>query len=160
DGCAYLVMEFVDGESLEDLLLRESRLELIRAINIVNQVASALAAAHDRKIVHRDLKPENVLLTRRPGRREVIRRSGENADGSPRYTVEKEQSYDFVKVVDFGIAKLMAPEDAAMAGTDGQLLGTPEFIAPEAVRGHEVDHRADIYALGVVFYLTLTGDVP
>jgi serine/threonine protein kinase len=160
DGCAYLVMEFVDGESLEDLLLREVKLELIRAINIINQIASALAAAHDRQIVHRDLKPENVLLTKRPGRREVVRRAGDKPDGSPRYVVEKEPSWDFVKVVDFGIAKLMAPEDAAMSGAEGQLLGTPEFIAPEAVKGLEVDHRADIYALGVVFYLVLTGEVP
>jgi serine/threonine-protein kinase len=160
DGCAYLVMEFVDGESLEDLLLREVKLELIRAINIVNQIASALAAAHDRQIVHRDLKPENILLTKRPGRREVVRRAGQKPDGSPRYVVEKEPSWDYVKVVDFGIAKLMAPEDAALSGGEGQLLGTPEFIAPEAVKGHDVDHRADIYALGVVFYLALTGEVP
>jgi serine/threonine-protein kinase len=160
DGCAYLVMEYVEGESLEDLLLREERLELIRAINIMNQVASALAAAHDRQIVHRDLKPENLLLTRRPGRREVVRRAGEGSDGSPKYVIEKEQSWDFVKVVDFGIAKLMAPEDQALGTSEGQLLGTPEFIAPEAVKGQEVDHRADIYALGVVFYLMLTGEVP
>ncbi len=160
DGCAYLVMEYVDGESLEDLLLREVKLELIRAINIVNQIASALAAAHDRKIVHRDLKPENILLTKRPGRREVVRRAGQKPDGTPRYVIEKEPSWDYVKVVDFGIAKLMAPEDAALSGGEGQLLGTPEFIAPEAVKGQDVDHRADIYALGIVFYLMLTGEVP
>src|SRR5688572_26847026 len=163
DGGVYFVMEFLEGQSLEDLIERESPVPLHRAINIVNQIASALAAAHEKKIVHRDLKPENVMLTTRPGRRETIRAAGKDASGSQKFVVERAGTYDFVKVLDFGIAKVAEPEPAHLAEGStvaGTIFGTPEYMSPEAARGQLVDSRADIYSLGVIFYDMLTGHVP
>jgi eukaryotic-like serine/threonine-protein kinase len=153
----FFVMEFLQGQSLEDLLEKEAPLALHRAINIVNQLASALAAAHEKQIVHRDLKPENVMLTKRPGRRDLI-----VSQGDGRFVVEKEEDYDFVKILDFGIAKVHEPDTVGngrqtMAGT---IFGTPEYMSPEAARGVAVDHRADIYSLGIIFYDMVTGRVP
>jgi eukaryotic-like serine/threonine-protein kinase len=163
DGGVYFVMEFLDGQSLEDLIERESPVSLHRAINIVNQIASALAAAHEKKIVHRDLKPENVMLTTRPGRRETIRAAGIDASGSQKFVVEREGTYDFVKVLDFGIAKVVEPETAQVSESNtvaGTIFGTPEYMSPEAAKGQLVDARADVYSLGVIFYDMLTGHVP
>ena len=154
DGIYYLLMEYVDGVSLGQLL-RSSRVSPREALAIVPQICDALQYAHDQGIVHRDIKPENILLDRR-GR---------------------------VKVADFGLAKLVeanAPltpslspsEGERVAGrpgegktpvlTDaGKVMGTPAYMAPEQVEHPgEVDHRADIYALGVVFYQMLTGELP
>jgi serine/threonine-protein kinase len=155
-GEIYLAMELLDGRSLEDLLDREAPLRLHRAINIVHQIASALAAAHDKGIVHADLKPANVMLIPRPGRREIIRAAGVAPDGQPRFVVEKEGAFDFVKVLDFGIANIQE------LGADGptHVFGTPEYMSPEAARGDTLDARSDIYALGVLFYEMLTGRVP
>jgi serine/threonine-protein kinase len=161
-GGYFFTMEWLDGRSLEDVIEKESPLELHRAINIVNQMCSALAAAHDKGIVHRDLKPENVMLIRRPGRRDLIRLSPEG-----QYVVEKEGDFDFVKVLDFGIAKVQENEPAVPMGPSvpgqtvaGSIFGTPEYMSPEAARGGVVDHRADIYALGIIFYDMLCGRVP
>lgn len=163
-GGVYFVMEHIDGESLEDLIERHAPIELHRAINIVNQIASALSAAHEKGIVHRDLKPENIMLARRPGRREIVRAEGSDPSGSQRFRVEREPSYDFVKVLDFGIAKVLEPEAMTMSfdgsTVSGTIFGTPEYMSPEAARGASVDHRADIYALGVIFYDMLVGHVP
>jgi serine/threonine-protein kinase len=142
DGRTFVVMEFLEGESLHALLSREGSLPAPRALAIVRQVASALGAAHEKGVVHRDVKPENVFLTRRG--------AGER---------------DFVKVVDFGISKAVKPdEDAATSPrltTTGMVLGTPLYLSPEQARGEEdLDHRIDVYALGVVLYETLTGEVP
>ncbi len=144
-GLYYLVMEFVDGVSLRDLL-REGKLEPKQALAIVPEICDALQFAHDHGIVHRDIKPENILLDRL-GR---------------------------VKVADFGLAKLVdvAGEvdagQAAPAGPSagdlteaGKMMGTPSYMAPEQTeRPGEVDSRADIYSLGVVFYQMLTGELP
>jgi len=144
-GLYYLVMEFVDGVSLRDLL-REGKLEPKQALAIVPEICDALQFAHDHGIVHRDIKPENILLDRL-GR---------------------------VKVADFGLAKLVAaPGDgdpsqmespAPQAGDlteAGKTMGTPSYMAPEqSEHPGAVDHRADIYALGVVFYQMLTGELP
>ena len=111
DGTVFFVMEFLHGEPLDALMQRERRLELIRAITIVNQIAGALGAAHAKGIVHRDLKPENVMLTKREGRRELIRQI---TDESGAHTVtEREKAFDFVKILDFGVAKVRDPERRA-----------------------------------------------
>jgi predicted Ser/Thr protein kinase len=154
DGIYYLLMEYVDGVSLGQLL-RSSRVSAREALAIVPQICDALQYAHDQGIVHRDIKPENILLDRR-GR---------------------------VKVADFGLAKLVeanAPLTPTLSPSDGErvvgrpgegespfltdagkIMGTPNYMAPEQVEHPgEVDHRADIYALGVVFYQMLTGELP
>jgi capsular polysaccharide biosynthesis protein/tRNA A-37 threonylcarbamoyl transferase component Bud32 len=143
NGLFYLVMEFVDGVTLRRLL-EARRISPREALAIVPQICDALQYAHDQGIVHRDIKPENILLDRR-GR---------------------------LKVADFGLAKLVgaangsAPEvNLAAAATlrteAGKVMGTPTYMAPEqAEEPAAVDHRADIYALGVVFYQMLTGELP
>jgi serine/threonine protein kinase len=139
DGRTFVVMEFLEGESLAECLARETRLPEQRVLRIAQQAASALAAAHASGIVHRDIKPENLFLLRR-----------------------KEQ--DFVKVVDFGISKSLrasGEEDAPRLTQTGMVLGTPLYMSPEQARGDdELDHRVDIYALGVIMYEAATGRVP
>jgi serine/threonine-protein kinase len=155
DGAAYFIMELVSGRPLDQVLYEDGALPLLRAINILNQVGRALAAAHEKGIVHRDLKPENVMLQRRPGRREIVRRTAPGA-----FQVEHEGDYDFVKLLDFGVAKMIdAPADPRRTAA-GQIFGTPEYMAPEAARGLSVDHRADVYAFGVLFYEMITAAVP
>jgi serine/threonine protein kinase len=145
DGSFFLVLEYVEGRSLRELIL-EGRLPLVRALRIMEQIAGALGRAGAMGIVHRDLKPENVMLVQR--------------DGTP----------DFVKVLDFGIAKVPVEGLSAAEVTRGptqQLLtqlgmiyGTPEYMAPEQALGQVVDVRADLYALGVITYEMLTGVRP
>jgi serine/threonine-protein kinase len=145
DGRSFVVMEFLDGEALSQLVMREAPLPVERSLRIARQVASALGAAHAKGIYHRDVKPENVYLVRR----------GEA---------------DFVKVVDFGISKAVkqgGQGDNAEGGDTyrlthtGLLLGTPLYMSPEQARGDEdLDHRVDIWALGIMMYECLTGEVP
>jgi serine/threonine-protein kinase len=142
DGRSFVVMEFLDGEALSQLIMREAPLPVERSLRIARQVASALGAAHAKGIYHRDVKPENVYLVRR----------GEA---------------DFVKVVDFGISKAVKQGgneeggDAYRLTHTGLLLGTPLYMSPEQARGDEdLDHRVDIWALGVMMYECLTGEVP
>jgi eukaryotic-like serine/threonine-protein kinase len=129
----YIVMEYLDGASLW-ALLRAGRLAIPAALDLLLQLTSALQAAHDHGVVHRDLKPENVFVLRRGSR-------------------------DFVKLVDFGIAKLAdrATEGRTIAGT---IVGTPEYMAPEQCENRHVDHRTDVYALGVMAYELVTGSLP
>ncbi len=164
DGGVYFVMEYLDGTSLEDMIEREMNIPLHRALNIANQIALALLAAHEQNIVHRDLKPDNIMLIRKPGRRDVIRSvpspsTVEDAD-TGRFIVEKESVFDFVKVLDFGIAKVLTPDEATGQTLQGAVFGTPEYMSPEAARGLEVDHRTDIYSLGVILYDMLVGHPP
>src|SRR5262245_21001772 len=141
DGRAFVVMEFLEGEALAQLVMREAPLPVERSLRIALQVAGALGAAHAKGIVHRDVKPENVYLVKRG-------------------------DADFIKVVDFGISKAVkqgqgdeAPE-YRLTHT-GLLLGTPLYMSPEQARGEEdLDHRVDIWALGVMLYECLTGEVP
>lgn len=133
DGLYYFVMEFVDGVNLRQII-RPGELDPQWTLSIVPQICEALQFAHDEGIVHRDIKPENILVNKQ-GR---------------------------VKIADFGLAKLLGATstDHTLTGT-GQVMGTIHYMAPEQMRGAgSVDHRADIYALGVVFYELLTGNLP
>ena len=136
DGSAYLVMEYLQGESLAARLAR-GRMAVTGVMTIVRQIASALAAAHRRGIVHRDLKPENIFLVPAP---EVI-------------------GGDRIKLLDFGIAKLM-DDSAGKMTRPGTILGTPAYMAPEQCRGAAVDHRADLYSLGCIMFELCTGRPP
>jgi serine/threonine-protein kinase len=163
DGGVFFVMEFLEGTSLEDMIEARGPIPLHRGLNIANQIALALTAAHEKGIVHRDLKPENVMLIPKPGRRDLVRTVIEPdvVGGDQRYVIEKEQQYDFVKLLDFGIAKVLAHDDAVPGQTmAGAVFGTPEYMSPEASRGDEVDHRADIYSLGVILFDMLVGRPP
>jgi serine/threonine protein kinase len=159
DGTVFFVMELLHGEPLDGLLRRERRVDLLRAITIVNQMAGALGAAHAKGIVHRDLKPENVMLIRREGRRELLRKFTDEA--GPHEISEREAQFDFVKILDFGVAKVHDPDVAEGRVTQqGVVFGTPEYMAPETARVGTADPRTDVYALGVMFYEMLTGVVP
>jgi serine/threonine-protein kinase len=140
DGRTYVVMEYLEGESLAECLAREHELPEQRILRIASQAASALAAAHAKSIVHRDIKPENLFLLKR-------------------------KDEDFVKVVDFGISKNLRQsseeEEAQRLTQTGMVLGTPLYMSPEQARGDEdLDHRVDIYALGVIMYEAAAGRVP
>src|ERR1051325_10707448 len=137
DGALYLVMEFIKGEDLSTLLRREGAWSFARAARFFIQVCSGLTEAHEAGIVHRDLKPENLMVVRR-------RDDDEHA-----------------KVLDFGLAKLRerSPGERAIS-TGGQVIGTPYYMAPEQVRGEDLDARADIYSLGATLYRVLTGVPP
>lgn len=151
DGVAYLVMEYVEGESLL-VQVQNGPLRWERAVRIAIQVASALARTHQTGIIHRDLKPENILLvphlsTSRSGEQRV---TGEfERDGS--------EATELVKLTDFGIAKMMGEPTLTL---NEQLFGTPGYIAPEYVSGLPIDGRADIYSLVVVLYEMVTGLLP
>lgn len=158
DGGVFFVMEHLSGRSLEDELEQDGALPLHRAINVANQLALALATAHERGVIHRDLKPENIMLIPKPGRRDIIRNT---IDGKTRYVVENEGNFDFVKILDFGIAKNLQPDELKGGQTmAGAVFGTPEYMSPEAARGKEVDHRADIYSLGIILFDMLCGGPP
>jgi serine/threonine-protein kinase len=160
DGTVFFVMELLEGEALDVVLQRDRRLDLLRAITIVNQMAGALGSAHSKGIVHRDLKPENVMLIRREGRRELLRQL---IDDNGMHTVsEREKAFDFVKILDFGVAKVRDPDSAEnrRQTQQGIVFGTPEYMAPETARVGISDPRTDIYALGIMFYEMLTGTVP
>ena len=135
DGIAYLVMPYFPGGSLRDLLARNSALSLQEAATFIDQAAAALDFAHAHGVIHRDLKPGNFLLS---------------SDGR-------------LVLADFGIARMLWDSDstfrAALTGT-GAFLGTPEYMAPEMLNGEPIDHRADIYALGIVLFQMLSGQVP
>jgi eukaryotic-like serine/threonine-protein kinase len=140
DGRTFVVMEYLEGESLAECLAREHQLPEQRTLRIASQTASALAAAHAKGIVHRDIKPENLFLLKR-------------------------KELDFVKVVDFGISKSLRAsseeEEVQRLTQTGMVLGTPLYMSPEQARGDDnLDHRVDIYALGVIMYEVIAGHVP
>ena len=141
DGRAFVVMEFLEGEPLSELIMRDAPLPVERSLAIVKQVSSALGAAHNKGIVHRDVKPENVYLVRRG-------------------------DLDFVKVVDFGVSKAVRSQEEAGSEWQrltrtGAVLGTPLFMSPEQAGGSEdIDHRADIWATALILYECLTGELP
>ena len=134
-GAAYFVMEYLDGEDLASTLAREKRLPWPRVQKMMLQLCDALQAAHDVGITHRDVKPANF------------------------YRVNRSENEDFMKVLDFGIARLANPTDSIVTQT-GVVMGTPDFMAPEQAQGRKVDHRVDIYSLGASAYALLTGKPP
>ena len=136
DGQPYLVMEFLRGKDLARVAYEEGPLAFSRIVDVLRQVLAALSEAHDLGIVHRDLKPENVVL-------EPLRRGG-----------------DFVKVLDFGLAKLKADTQAPSVTSPGIVCGTPDYMAPEQGRGDPIDGRSDLYAVGVILFQLLTGRLP
>ena len=135
DGLVYLAMEFIEGETLTELLKATGALPPARAAEITRQTAEALNVAHDMGIVHRDLKPDNIMITK-------------DHDGD-----------DCVKVVDFGIAKAAGSEAQNVTRT-GMVVGTPEYMSPEQLSGDKLDGRSDIYSLGLVAFNMLTGKLP
>jgi serine/threonine-protein kinase len=155
DGPVYFVMEYLDGKSLEDLIEKDGAVELHRALNVANQIALALEAAHAVGVIHRDLKPDNIMLLKKPGRRDLVRMAPDQS-----WITEREESYDFVKVLDFGIAKVLVQDELLAETVQGAVFGTPEYMSPEAARGEDVDLRADVYSLGVILFDMLCGRPP
>ena len=133
----YFIMEYIEGASLTDLIRREAPLHPERATKIALQIADALSASHGKGIVHRDLKPDNVIL------------------------VSRGREHDFIKLLDFGIAKLTGNAASTHRTRTGMVIGTPQYMSPEQCEGRgNIDHRTDVYALGIVLYQMLTGRVP
>src|SRR5262249_20672545 len=142
DGVLYIAMELLTGRSLHDIFYDEAPLPWRRVLKVIEQMCSSLGEAHRQGIVHRDIKPENIYLEDRPG-----------------YT-------DYVKVLDFGIAKIIrgdiggnsAPQPQLTA--TGQTLGTLEYMSPEQLMGKQLDGRSDVYAMGVLAYELMVGHLP
>ncbi len=133
----YFIMEHLAGNPLEDVIAEQSPLSPERALHICAQVADALAASHNSNIVHRDLKPDNIIL------------------------VKHRSTDDFVKLLDFGIAKLTGDQPGSSRTRTGIVMGTPAYMSPEQCEGKgNIDKRTDVYALGVVLYQMITGRVP
>src|SRR5262245_27696524 len=129
----YVVMELVRGRSLHEILVEHGRFEIPRAIDILCQVLSGLAHAHDQGIIHRDIKPANIMIT------------------------PKAPLGVHARILDFGLARLLG---ASASLSNGVAVGTPSYMAPEQCRGEHVDARADIYACGIVLFEMLTGKKP
>jgi serine/threonine protein kinase len=148
DGVPYLVMELLEGESLGSRIRRVGPLSLRDAVGFTYQTASALGAAHKKGIVHRDLKPDNLFIV------------PDAAEESGR--VDADRLSERIKVLDFGIAKLQMPQPGDSVKTrTGTLMGTPIYMSPEQCRGTKtVDHRTDVYSLGVIFFEMLVGQPP
>ncbi len=138
DGALFMAMEFVQGREMDQVLEVDGRMEWKRATTVCLQAADALLMAHNSGIVHRDLKPENILL------------------------MEYRDDQDYVKVLDFGIAKVLDNSQSLESSHTmaGVIHGTPMYMSPEQARGDTIDHRSDIYSLGIVLYAMLTGDLP
>ncbi len=139
DGGLYMTLEYVEGETLKDALKRDGAFNSVRAADLARQIAKSLSEAHRLGIVHRDLKPANIMLTSIEGDR------------------------DFVKVLDFGVARLLDPKTTDLTSVglpDGEreLIGTPRYMSPEQVRGEGLSGASDIYSLGLILYEMLTGE--
>jgi len=141
DGLVYIVMELLEGYTLRDVLAREAPLDVARAVSIMLQISSAVAAAHAAGIIHRDLKPANIFI------------------------VQRKDAPPFVKVLDFGIAKLAAEaldddDDPQTLTQVGAMIGTPRYMSPEQCDGAHLTPAADVYSLGIILYEMLTGTTP
>jgi serine/threonine-protein kinase len=137
-GLLFLVMEYVDGTSLGDLLAQQGRLSLARALHLTRQVLLALDHAHNLGVIHRDLKPDNIMV------------------------LNRETPQESIKILDFGIAKILedSGEDGKPLTVAGTVFGTPEYLSPEQAAGEPADHRADIYTMGIILYELITGQRP
>src|SRR3954451_13035617 len=149
EGVFYLVMEYVQGETLHHLLRREGTLSIHRTLNLLRQIAAGVEAAHDEGILHRDLKPANIFIMQ------------------PKKKMSAMFSDGIVKVGDFGLAKIVSQAVADTSGVSGAgpasrgIIGTPEYMAPEQMQMEtKLDARADVYALGVIAYHMLGGRPP
>ncbi|HEX8847521.1 MAG TPA: protein kinase [Pyrinomonadaceae bacterium] len=140
DGLVYLVMELLEGRTLRDILLREAPLDTARAVSMMLQASAAVGAAHDAGIIHRDLKPANIFI------------------------VQRKDAPPFVKVLDFGIAKLAAEaiddDDPQTLTQVGAMIGTPRYMSPEQCEGAKLTPASDVYSLGIILYEMLTGTTP
>jgi tRNA A-37 threonylcarbamoyl transferase component Bud32 len=136
DGRLYLAMELLEGETLQDVIRRQKRLAVDHTVDVLLQLGEALAEAHAMGYVHRDLRPRNVWLSSRRGRP------------------------NFVKLLDFGLAKLVQHEGRAASTSLGMTFGDPKYMSPEQARGEAVDRRADIYSMGCIAYEMLVGEPP
>ena len=142
DGMLYIAMEFLEGETLKERMAHAGAMSVPAAVQIISQTLRTITEAHRLGLIHRDLKPDNVFLAR------------------------IESNVDYVKVLDFGIAKLTAVQDGLVEGYQGgltiagKIYGTPNYMSPEQIRGKTVDHQSDICSLGVLFYEMLTGVRP
>jgi len=139
DGGLYIVMEYLEGKNLNQIVKRQGPLSLERAIPMLIQVCGALHEAHELGIIHRDLKPENIFITNTGGMK------------------------DFAKVLDFGLAKVTERElrpGSIMLTQEGMVFGTPEFMSPEQAQGMTLDRRSDLYSLAIILYEALTGKLP
>jgi len=139
DGTLYIVMEFLEGQALEAVISANKTLDPRRVVDIMSQVCGSLAEAHAQGVIHRDLKPDNIFL------------------------VDRFDRPDFVKVLDFGVAKLKDPDtrgDAATLTQAGMIFGTPKYMSPEQAQSLELNATSDIYALGVMMYEMLAGRAP
>ena len=139
ESLRYLVMEYLDGETLKERISTRKQLGCEELMILVQQVLIGLAAAHNAGVIHRDLKPDNIFILR-----------------------EKAGRQDFVKIIDFGVSKFVSMDKDAMRVTRaGSLLGTPVYMSPEQARGlNDADHRSDIYTLGVIMYEAISGKLP
>ncbi|MBI4850708.1 MAG: protein kinase [Acidobacteria bacterium] len=137
DGSAYLVMDYVEGRSLRDILKKEGKQSYTRTVSLLSQVCDAAAAAHRKGIIHRDLKPDNIMVE------------------------QQEDQSEMVRVLDFGIAKLSQnPAYSENITVGGAILGSPYYMSPEQCDGRHLDSRSDIYSLGIILYELLVGKVP
>lgn len=136
DGILFMVMEYVEGETMDVYLARSGPLPIGRVLQILEPLCDALSVAHDQNILHRDLKPANIMIS-----------------------TKKDQ--EVVKLLDFGIVKLLQPDEQVSALTAvGEVFGTPIYMAPEHLMGLQVGPTADVYSLGVITHLMLTGQLP
>ncbi|MFP4597088.1 MAG: protein kinase domain-containing protein [Persicimonas sp.] len=135
-GMLFLAMEMLTGRTLSDLIEKEAPLEPARAAHIASQVCRALGEAHKSAIVHRDIKPDNIFL------------------------IEVDDDPDFVKVLDFGIAKIVRGEDNVELTGTGRIIGTPKYMSPEQILAEPIDHRSDLYSLGCILFEMLCGNPP
>jgi eukaryotic-like serine/threonine-protein kinase len=131
-----IVMEYIRGETLDAILTRNKRIEITRVGRLLHQICEVLQAAHNEGIIHRDLKPANLMV------------------------VDPETQYEIIKVMDFGLAKMLGPESLSGTTNHDFAVGTPGYMCPEQARGEEVDHRGDLYSLGVILFELLTGRLP